>query len=205
MITREYLVHEEPDAIIDIVDASNIERNLYLTTQLLELGVPMIVTLNMMDIVSREGDTIDTEKLSRMLKCDVMEITASKGIGSMNVAERAAVYVKERPEQELPHIFDGSVEHALAHIEESIEGMVAPEHLRWYAIKLFERDECVIKELKLKKDFLSHIEKHISDCEREMDDDSESIITAESSNNASHNVCLSVIIFSVVIMLCVNH
>ena len=177
VVARNYLVNENPDAIINIVDATNIERNLYLTTQLLELGIPTIIALNMMDIVKKNGDVIDLNKLSAQLGCEVIETSALKGIGSREVAEKAATYALHRPNMELPHVFSGSVEHALAHIEESIEHSVPKEHLRWYAVKLFERDEKITDELKLDTTTRSHIEKHIADCEKELDDDAESIIT----------------------------
>lgn len=176
VVTRNYLVSEHPDAILNIIDGTNIERNLYLTTQLIDLGHPVVVAINMMDLVRKNGDKIDTEMLSKILKCEVVEISALKGEGCIEAAKRAVEHARNHTHTDMPHVFDGSVEHALAHIEESIEGLVASNYLRWYAIKVFERDEMVLKELNLDKDLFEHIEKHISDCEKELDDDAESII-----------------------------
>ncbi|MBQ2923010.1 MAG: ferrous iron transport protein B [Tyzzerella sp.] len=176
VVTRTYLVNEHPDAILNIVDGTNIERNLYLTTQLIELGYPVVVAVNMIDLVRKNGDTIDLEKLSKALGCVCMEISALKGEGGMEVAEKAVELAKNHVHGPRPHVFNGSVEHALAHIEEEIDEIVDATYLRWYAIKLFERDEVVQKELNLGQDVLDHLEKHIVDCENEMDDDAESII-----------------------------
>ena len=176
VVTRTYLVNEHPDAILNIVDGTNIERNLYLTTQLIELGYPVVVAVNMIDLVRKNGDVIDLEKLSKALGCVCMEISALKGEGGMEVAEKAVELAKNHVHGPRPHVFNGSVEHALAHIEEEIDETVDATYLRWYAIKLFERDEVVQKELNLGKDVLEHLEKHIVDCETEMDDDAESII-----------------------------
>ncbi len=176
VVTRTYLVNEHPDAILNIVDGTNIERNLYLTTQLIELGYPVVVAVNMIDLVRKNGDTIDLEKLSKALGCVCMEISALKGEGGMEVSEKAVELAKNHVHGPRPHVFNGSVEHALAHIEEEIDEIVDATYLRWYAIKLFERDEVVQKELNLGQDVLEHLEKHIVDCEHEMDDDAESII-----------------------------
>ncbi|MBQ2985948.1 MAG: ferrous iron transport protein B [Tyzzerella sp.] len=176
VVTRTYLVNEHPDAILNIVDGTNIERNLYLTTQLIELGYPVVVAVNMIDLVRKNGDVIDLEKLSKALGCVCMEISALKGEGGMEVAEKAVELAKNHVHGPRPHVFNGSVEHALAHIEEEIDETVDATYLRWYAIKLFERDEVVQKELNMGKDVLEHLEKHIVDCETEMDDDAESII-----------------------------
>ena len=176
VVTRTYLVNEHPEAILNIVDGTNIERNLYLTTQLIELGYPVVVAVNMIDLVRKNGDTIDLEKLSKALGCVCMEISALKGEGGMEVAEKAVELAKNHVHGPRPHVFNGSVEHALAHIEEEIDEIVDATYLRWYAIKLFERDEVVQKELNLGQDVLDHLEKHIVDCENEMDDDAESII-----------------------------
>lgn len=176
IVTRRFLVGEHPDAILNIVDGTNIERNLYLTTQLIDLGHPVVVAINMMDLVRKNGDRIDTEMLSRILKCEVVEISALKGEGCIEAAKKAVEHARNHTHTDMPHVFDGGVEHALAHIEESIEGVVAENYLRWYAIKMFERDEMVRKELNLDPELLSHIEKHITDCENELDDDAESII-----------------------------
>ena len=177
VVARGYLVKEKPDAILNIVDGTNIERNLYLTTQLLELGLPVVMAVNMMDLVRKNGDKIDVQKLAAELGCQVMEISALKGEGGVEAAEKAAAAAQAHKVGELPHVFTGSVEHAIAHIEESIQGKVDEQYLRWYAIKLFERDEKVIAELKLDSELSKHLEAHIKDCENEMDDDAESIIT----------------------------
>ena len=176
VVTRTYLVGEHPDAILNIVDGTNIERNLYLTTQLIELGHPVVIAVNMIDLVRKRGDSIDLEKLSKGLGCPCMEISALKGEGGMTAAEKAVELARNHIHDEKPHVFNGSVEHALAHIEESIEGKIESNYLRWYAIKLFERDEMVQKEMELDEVTLTHLEKHISDCEKELDDDAESII-----------------------------
>ena len=177
VVAREYLVNEKPDAIINIVDGTNIERNLYLTTQLIELGIPTVVAVNMIDIVRKNGDKIDLKKLGDALGCEVMATSALKGEGSQAVAQRAAELARENREFVAPSVFNGSVEHAIAHIEESIEGKVDRRFLRWYAIKVFERDEKVLEQLKLDGALMQHLEEHIADCEKEMDDDAESIIT----------------------------
>ncbi len=177
VVARGYLVTEKPDAILNIIDGTNIERNLYLTTQLIELGLPVVMAVNMIDLVRKNGDRIDLEKLSRELGCGAIEISALKGEGSTKAAEMAVQVARSGRTGELPHVFTGSVEHALAHIEESIQGKVDDRFLRWYAVKLFERDERIQQELKLDKTTLEHLETHIRDCEAEMDDDAESIIT----------------------------
>ena len=177
VVARSYLVKEKPDAILNIVDGTNIERNLYLTTQLIELGLPVVVAVNMIDLVRKNGDTIDLAKLGAALGCEVVEMSALKGEGGMAAAERTAAMAQNHQAGEPPHVFTGSVEHALAHIEESIQGRVTDGYLRWYAIKIFERDEKVMEELALPSDLKAHLEEHIADCEREMDDDAESIIT----------------------------
>ena len=176
LVTRRYLVEDHPDVILNIVDGTNIERNLYLTTQLMDLGHPVVLAVNMIDLVRKNGDAIDLEKLGKALGCPCMEISALKGEGCMEAAEAALALGKNHTHSDRPHVFGGSVEHALAHIEESIEGKVQANYLRWYAIKLFERDEMVRKELNFPKELLDHLEMHIQDCEREMDDDAESII-----------------------------
>ena len=177
VVSRSYLVNEKPDAILNIVDGTNIERNLYLTTQLIELGLPVVVAVNMIDLVRKNGDQIDLAKLGQALGCEVVEMSALKGEGGLEAAQRTVSAAQAGRNGELPHVFTGSVEHALAHIEESIEGRVAEGYLRWYAIKLFERDEKVLEELALDAGLVSHLEEHIADCERELDDDAESIIT----------------------------
>ena len=178
VVARSYLVNERPDAILNIVDGTNIERNLYLTTQLIELGIPVVVAVNMIDLVRKNGDKIDLKRLGETLGCDVVEMSALKNEGGMEAAQRAVQAAKAaKKEQELPHVFTGSVEHAIAHIEESIAGKVDPGTLRWYAIKVFERDDKVMEELNLDPALKDHLELHIRDCEKELDDDAESIIT----------------------------
>ena len=177
VVARNYLVKEKPDAILNIVDGTNIERNLYLTTQLIELGLPVVVAVNMMDLVRKNGDRIDAQKLGEALGCQVVEISALKGEGGMEAAELAVAAARAKRAVELPHVFTGSVEHAIAHIEESIQGRVDEQYLRWYAIKIFERDEKVLEDLQLDKSLAEHLEAHIADCEAELDDDAESIIT----------------------------
>ena len=177
VVARSYLVKEKPDAILNIVDGTNIERNLYLTTQLIELGLPVVVAVNMIDLVRKNGDTINLAKLGGALSCEVVEMSALRGEGGMAAAEKAVAQAQKRQTGELPHVFTGSVEHAIAHIEESIQGKVSEGYLRWYAIKIFERDEKVMEELNLSADLKAHLEQHIADCEKELDDDAESIIT----------------------------
>ena len=177
VVARNYLVKEKPDAILNIVDGTNIERNLYLTTQLIELGIPVVVAVNMMDLVRRNGDQIDSKKLGQALGCQVVEISALKGEGGMDAARLAVEAAKARQAGELPHVFTGSVEHAIAHIEESIAPLVEEQYLRWYAIKVFERDDQVLSQLDLSGGLKEHLEAHIADCEKELDDDAESIIT----------------------------
>ena len=177
VVARSYLVKERPDAILNIVDGTNIERNLYLTTQLIELGIPVVVAINMMDLVRKNGDKIDIAKLGQELGCQVVEMSALKGQGSMEAAKAAVAAAQEKKAGEHPHVFTGSVEHAIAHIEESISGKVDDASLRWHAIKLFERDEKELEEVQLDSALKAHIEAHIADCEKELDDDAESIIT----------------------------
>ena len=178
VISRNYLIDERPDAILNIVDGTNLERNLFLTTQLTELGIPVVMAINMMDVVSKSGDKINTENLSRALGCKVVEISALKGTGVAEAAE--VVIAAANGGKTIPqHSFSGSVEHALAHIEEAVLHELPEEQQRWYAIKLFERDEKIIKKLGLEKSRLEHIEADISACETELDDDSASIITSE--------------------------
>ena len=177
VVARGYLVGEKPDAILNIIDGTNIERNLYLTTQLIELGIPVVMAVNMIDLVRKNGDKIDLKRLSQELGCRAIEISALKGEGSRQAAELAVQAAKEGKVGELPHVFTGSVEHAIAHIEESIQGKVDDRFLRWYAVKLFERDDKVQAELGLDPELLRHIDEHVADCEKEMDDDAESIIT----------------------------
>ena len=177
VVARNYLVKEKPDVILNIVDGTNIERNLYLTTQLIELGLPVVVAVNMIDLVRKNGDVIDLKTLGAALGCRVVEMSALKGEGGMAAAEAAISLAENKKMGEHPHVFTGSVEHALAHIEESIAGQVEPNYLRWYAIKVFERDEKVLEDLALPQQLAAHLEEHITDCENELDDDAESIIT----------------------------
>ena len=177
VVARGYLVGEKPDAILNIIDGTNIERNLYLTTQLIELGIPVVMAVNMIDLVRKNGDKIDLKRLSKELGCEAIGISALKGEGSRQAAELAVAAARGHKAGELPHVFTGSVEHALAHIEESIQGKVDDRFLRWYAVKLFERDDKVQAELGLDPALLKHLDLHITDCEKEMDDDAESIIT----------------------------
>ena len=178
IVARNYLVVERPDAILNIVDGTNLERNLYLTTQLTELGIPVVVAINMMDVVEKNGDKIDIAGLSRALGCKVVEISALKGDGVIEAAEVAIEAAKVG--NTLPmHIFSGAVEHALAHIEEVTVHHLPPEQQRWYSIKIFERDQRVIQKLGLSEEIVKHIEGDIAAAERELDDDAESIITNE--------------------------
>ena len=203
VVTRKYLVEERPDAIINIIDATNIERSLYLTTQLLELNIPVVIALNMMDLLEKRGDSVDIEQLSQQLRCPVIPITALRKCGCIDAANTAIKAAANFTAKEPPHIYSGEVEHALAHIEESIDGLIPDNVLRWYAIKLFERDPKVLEELKDKLkgehtnrleghpkadhvhpsgpefDLWAHLEEHITDCEEQMDEDSESVIINE--------------------------
>ncbi len=179
VVSRNYLINEKPDAIINIVDSSNIERNLYLTTQLVELGLPVVISLNMIDVVRKNGDSIDVKKLSAALGCEIVETSALKGLGTKEVADRAAALAQKKQNAEPLHTFGGTVEHAIAHIEDLIRSLVDVKLLRWFSIKLFERDEKVREQLALSNEKLQEIEKVILDCEAELDDDSESIITNE--------------------------
>ena len=178
MVARNYLIGERPDVILNIVDGTNLERNLYLTTQLTELGIPVVIAVNMMDVVKKNGDKINIEELSRELGCKVVEISALKGTGTMEAAQ-AAVNAARSTKTVPMHMFSGAVEHALAHIEEAVVHDMPQEQQRWYAIKIFERDEKVLNQLKLDKSVLDHIEEDIKAAEKELDDDAESIITNE--------------------------
>ena len=178
VVARNYLIGERPDAILNIVDGTNLERNLYLTTQLTELGIPVVVAINMMDVVRKNGDRIDTGELSRALGCTVVEISALRGDGTTAAAEAAIEAAKNG--RTLPmHSFSGPVEHAIAHIEEAAVHSLPEEQQRWYAIKIFERDSKILEQLKLPEDVTAHIEADIQAAEEELDDDAESIITNE--------------------------
>ncbi|MBR6271875.1 MAG: ferrous iron transporter B, partial [Lachnospiraceae bacterium] len=178
VVARNYLIGERPDAILNIVDGTNLERNLYLTTQLTELGIPVVVAINMMDIVKKEGDKINTSELSRQLGCPVVEISALRETGISEAAE-AAIKAAKSGKTIPQHSFSGPVEHALAHIEEAVVHDLPEEQQRWYAVKIFERDEKVLEKMDLRADVLSHIENDIKQAEKELDDDAESIITNE--------------------------
>ena len=178
VVARNYLIEERPDVILNIVDATNLERNLYLTTQLVEIGIPVVIALNMMDLVRRKGDSINVKELSRQLGCRIVEISALKGEGTEAAAE-AAIAAAEGTKTIPQHTFSGAVEHALAHIEEVTVHCLPEEQQRWYAIKIFERDAKVQEKLKLDQSVLDHVEKDIAAAEKELDDDAESIITNE--------------------------
>ena len=178
VVARNYLISERPDVILNIVDGTNLERNLYLTTQLLELGIPVVIAINMMDAVNKNGDKINTAELSRALGCKVVEISALKGTGIKEATE-AAIEAAKSGKSVPMHAFSGSVEHAIAHIEEAAVHSLPEEQQRWYAIKIFERDDKVMEQMKLSDDIKTHIEKDIVAVETEMDDDAESIITNE--------------------------
>ncbi|NMA06380.1 MAG: ferrous iron transporter B, partial [Ruminococcaceae bacterium] len=178
VVARNYLIEERPDAIINIVDGTNLERNLYLTTQLTELGIPVVMAVNMMDVIKKSGDKINTKELSRELGVEIVEISALKGKGIDDIA-KAAVEAAKSGKTVPKHTFSGPVEHALAHIEEAAVHDMPMERHRWYAIKIFERDEKVLEKLELSAEVIKHIEEDILAVEKEFDDDSESIITNE--------------------------
>ena len=178
VVARNYLIGTRPDAILNIIDGTNLERNLYLTTQLSELGIPVVIAVNMMDVVRKNGDRIDTAELSRQLGCPVVEISALKGDGVREAAE-AAVQAAKGGKTIPTHKFSGPVEHAIAHIEEAAMHAMPEEQQRWYAVKVFERDEKVLESLNIPEDVRAHIEKDIEAAEKELDDDAESIITNE--------------------------
>ena len=178
VVARNYLIEERPDAILNIIDGTNLERNLYLTTQLTELGIPVVIAINMMDIVRKNGDKINISELSQALGCKVVEISALKGDGVMAAAE-AAIDAAKNAKTVPMHTFSGPVEHAIAHIEEATVHGMPEEQQRWYAIKIFERDDKVMQKLGLTKETMSHIEADIEAAEKELDDDAESIITNE--------------------------
>lgn len=179
VVARNYLIDERPDAILNIIDGTNLERNLYLTTQLVELGIPVVVAINMMDVVKKNGDKINTSQLAKELGCTVCEISALKGTGIKEAAELAIKAAKASEPMVPQHSFNGVVEHAIAHIEEAFLHDVPEEQQRWYAIKIFERDDKVLEKLKMGEEVRNHIENDITSAEKEMDDDSESIITNE--------------------------
>ena len=179
VVARNYLIEERPDAILNIIDGTNLERNLYLTTQLTELGIPVVIAVNMMDVVRKNGDQINVKELSRQLGCEIVEISALKGDGVTEAAE-AAVKAAQGKTKTIPmHTFSGPVEHAIAHIEEAAVHTMAEEQQRWYAIKLFERDDKVLQKMNIPADVMQHIQQDIQAAEKELDDDAESIITNE--------------------------
>ena len=178
VVARNYLIDERPDAILNIIDGTNLERNLYLTTQLTELGIPVVIAINMIDVVRKNGDQINVKELSRELGCQIVEISALKGDGVMEAAE-AAVQAAHNAKTVPMHTFSGPVEHAIAHIEEAAVHNMPEEQQRWYAIKIFERDDKVLAKMNIPAETLSHIEKDIKAAEKELDDDAESIITNE--------------------------
>ena len=185
VVARNYLITERPDAILNIIDGTNLERNLYLTTQLTELGIPVVCAVNMMDVVNKNGDKINTSELSKALGCKIVEISALKGDGIMEAADAAIAAVNSGVKTVPQHAFSGPVEHAIAHIEEAAVHNMPEEQQRWYAVKLFERDEKVLEQLGLSADTAKHIESDIKAVEKEMDDDAESIITNERYNYIS--------------------
>ena len=178
VVARNYLVGERPDAVLNIIDGTNLERNLYLTTQLTELGIPVVIAINMMDVVRKNGDKINIAELSRELGCKIVEISALKGDGVMMAAEEA-IKAAQNGKTVPMHTFSGAVEHAIAHIEEAVLHNMPEDEQRWYAIKIFERDEKIIEKLNIKPDVMQHIEADIRSAENELDDDAESIITNE--------------------------
>ena len=179
VVARNYLIEERPDAILNIIDGTNLERNLYLTTQLTELGIPVVIAVNMMDVVRKNGDQINVKELSRQLGCEIVEISALKGDGVTEAAE-AAVKAAEGKTKTIPmHTFSGPVEHAIAHIEEAAVHTMPEEQQRWYAIKIFERDDKVLQKMNIPADVMQHIQQDIQAAEKELDDDAESIITNE--------------------------
>ena len=178
VVARNYLIGERPDAILNIIDGTNLERNLYLTTQLVELGIPVVLAINMMDVVKKNGDKIDTKQLSKQLGCKIIEISALKGDGIMEAAE-AAIDAAKNGRTIPQHTFSGPVEHAIAHIEEAAIHGMPEDQQRWYAIKIFERDEKILEQMNIPEATLKHIESDIVAAEKELDDDAESIITNE--------------------------
>ena len=179
VVARNYLIEERPDAILNIIDGTNLERNLYLTTQLTELGIPVVIAVNMMDVVRKNGDQINVKELSRQLGCEIVEISALKGDGVMEAAEAAVKAAKGQTKTIPMHTFSGPVEHAIAHIEEAAVHTLPEEQQRWYAIKIFERDDKVLQKLSIPADVMQHIQQDIQAAEKELDDDAESIITNE--------------------------
>ena len=179
VVARNYLIEERPDAILNIIDGTNLERNLYLTTQLTELGIPVVIAVNMMDVVRKNGDPINVKELSRQLGCEIVEISALKGDGVTEAAEAAVKAAQDKTKTIPMHTFSGPVEHAIAHIEEAAVHTMPEEQQRWYAIKIFERDDKVLQKMNIPADVMQHIQQDIQAAEKELDDDAESIITNE--------------------------
>ena len=179
VVARNYLIDQRPDAILNIIDGTNLERNLYLTTQLTELGIPVVIAVNMMDVVRKNGDQINVKELSRQLGCEIVEISALKGDGVMDAAEAAVKAAQDKTKTIPMHTFSGPVEHAIAHIEEAAVHTLPEEQQRWYAIKIFERDDKVLQKMNIPADVMQHIQQDIQAAEKELDDDAESIITNE--------------------------
>ena len=179
VVARNYLIEERPDAILNIIDGTNLERNLYLTTQLTELGIPVVIAVNMMDVVRKNGDQINVKELSRQLGCEIVEISALKGDGVTEAAEAAVKAAQDKTKTIPMHTFSGPVEHAIAHIEEAAVHTMPEEQQRWYAIKIFERDDKVLQKMNIPADVMQHIQQDIQAAEKELDDDAESIITNE--------------------------
>ncbi len=179
IVSRNYLMQEHPDAIINLVDGTNLERNLYLTTQIVELGIPVVIALNMIDLVQKNGDVIDTKKLGKALGCEVVETSALKSTGSMNAVKKAMELAQAKAASEPQHEFSKTVEEALSQIGDVCTGCIPANNMRWYAVKLFERDEKMIEQLKLSQSILDRVEAIIKETEDKLDDDSESIITNE--------------------------
>ena len=184
VVARNYLIDHRPDAILNIVDGTNLERNLYLTTQLTELGIPVVVAVNMMDLVRKKGDSINIKELSRQLGCPVLEISALKGEGVQAAAE-AAIQAAQGGKTVPQHKFSGPVDHAIAHIEEAALHSLPEEQQRWYAVKIFERDEKVLEKLNIDKDILAHIEQDIRAAETELEDDAEEPPSENASEGTS--------------------
>ena len=179
VVSRDYLVHEKPQAIINLVDATNIERNLYLTTQILEIGIPVVIALNMADLLAKSGDKIDVKKLSEIFGCEVVETSALKGTGLKEVVEKAIEAAKKNEWKNPAGIFSGNVENAIAKVEEAVGDAVDADQKRWFAIKLLEKDSKVIEQLHLPASAMAAVNTEVTRLEKEQDDDTESIITDE--------------------------
>ena len=179
VVARNYLIEECPDVILNIIDGTNLERNLYLTTQLVELGIPVVAAINMIDVMEKNGDQLDAKRVAKELGCQVVEISALRGMGIVEVADQAVAVAKSKKIMSPQHRFSGSVEHTLAHIEEAVLHDLPENKQRWYAIKIFERDEKILQQWEIEEQIGNHIEEDIKACEKELEDDAESIITNE--------------------------